>query len=84
MSIGRYLRFSDSEPLECEVCGSTIYAGDDYQIYRHEEKKYICCDSDDCMKNLLFDLYEDDFEETHLNTKEENQEKYFEMWDDEG
>lgn len=74
--------FENDEPLTCEACNSTIYAGDDYLVLKAKGKKYTCCSCEDCMARILLDLYEDDFEDRHLNTKEEKEEIYREMWVD--
>lgn len=63
--------FIDNKPIECEACGDLIYAGSTYQKLTLNGKKHCCCSYVECQEQLLFKLFQDEFEEMKLYTSEE-------------
>lgn len=72
------MKFYDDEPIVCEECGKTIYPGDDY--YEYGDLPYC---SEECVKDAMWDCYENDVYERHLNTAEDKALIYADMqWDE--
>ncbi len=73
------MKFYDDEPVQCDACGDLVYAGSSYQFIKIRGITYKCCNNEDCMSKLLFNFYEDEFQEVYLNTAEDKECIYGDM-----
>lgn len=62
------MRYKDDEPIECEICGKTIYAGD---YYYYSDRRCFC--NMECVAEHLLAKYHESIQEEYLMTAKDKE-----------